>query len=67
MAHAEQRSRRKDDEDDYEDYYQDEDDEEELSRTAWFSHQVRKTTIPKEFKLPTDKIKYEGVQEPNHG
>jgi hypothetical protein len=29
-----------------------------------FFRQVRKTIVPKGFKLPTDKIKYEGFQEP---
>ena len=61
-ARAERGSRRRYDEE-YDDDYEDEDDD-ELSGAVCFSRLVRKTNTPKGFKLPTDKIKYEGVQEP---
>jgi hypothetical protein len=62
-AHAERRSRRRYEDDEYDDDSEDEDDD-ELSGAVCFSRRVRKTDTPKGFKLPTDKIKYEGVQEP---
>jgi hypothetical protein len=45
----------------YDDDYEDED-EEELSGAIYFSRRVGKKVVPKGFKIPTDKIKYEGVQ-----
>jgi hypothetical protein len=64
-ACIERGSRRRDDEGEYDDDYEDEDeDEEELSGAVCFSRRVRKTYVLKGFKLPMDKIKYEGVQEP---
>jgi hypothetical protein len=62
-ARVEQGSRRRDDEGEYDDDYEDVD-EEELSGAICFSRRVRKTVTPKGFKLHADKIKYEGVQEP---
>jgi hypothetical protein len=62
-ARVERRSRRRYEEDEYDDDSEAEDDD-ELSGAVCFSRRVRKTDTPKGFKLPTDKIKYEGVEEP---
>ena len=62
-ARAERGSRRRYDEDEYDDDYEDKDDD-ELRGAVCFSRRVHKTDTPRRFKLPTDKIKYEGVQEP---
>jgi hypothetical protein len=40
-----------------------EDDEKEMGALC-FTHRVRKTRVPKGFKLPHDQEKYDGSQEP---
>jgi hypothetical protein len=40
-----------------------EDDDKDMG-ALWFTHRVRKTRVPKGFKLPHDQPKYDGSQEP---
>jgi hypothetical protein len=62
-ARVERRSRRRYEEDEYDDDSEDEYDD-EFSGAICFSHRIRKIDTPKGFKLPMDKIKYEGIHKP---